>query len=357
MPFELHGCEQLNPIDDRMKKIFDGLVKDTTLELQVVPSRTSAVQQCQLFLPNGQNVLEVLTEKRDGLYTFPKPPQLKDGDKVFIRSAVNAKKLYVQRVKDNTAYDQMMDALLAHCTNSPQMMALPKTGKCCAAMYAGNDMEFYRVIVDEIADHENVKVHFVDFGVNITCHLSQLREIDTEFMELPRQVNECCLIDFVDVADVPETTRSQIELLIEDSNHQPIAYRMSLRNQLPNSVYVVDLINERKNDLHVSLSVYNLAMPRRYSKAPATKGANEIEKPPRAAATNRNNNWQNDRECDGAENQERFHEMSNDRQKERYGNRGSNDEASRYERNKQSKPRNENSKQTNNGSGKNYQNR
>lgn len=341
MPFELYGCKELGPIDDRLKKAFSALVtNDVLLELKVIPTKHSPFQQCELFLQDGRNVLKILKEKKTALSTYPNPPVLKDGDNVVIRSAINAKKFFVQRVKDQEKCEHMMDCLLAHCHNAPKMSVLPKKGDCCAAMFKNDAQEWYRVIVLNQIDDEHVHVYYVDYGFEVKCHLSVLREITPDFLELPCQAIECCLVDFETVTDVPKTTGPQIELAVERSDGKIRVYRTSLHNRLPDSVYVVELRDEDK-EMSLSHSVYKNTMPRRnnYAQKVTTK-VNEVEKPPRtmittAVSTNKPNNWPTVREVDGAESQDKFIEP-NERQKEqqRYGNNKDrqNDDNNRYDR-------------------------
>lgn len=360
MPFELHGCKHLHPIDDRLKTSFEKMIENETLELSVIASKNSPAQQCELFLSNGKNILDLLIENKNEFNSFSAAPHLQDGEYAMIRSVVSAKKFYVQRVNDTPAFDRMMDLLFADCNNKSKMTKLPSKNECCAAMHFRDNDEWYRAKVIDRIDNEHVKVLLVDFGHEMKCHLSQLREIKPEFMELPCQVIECCLADFVDVTDAPESTRSQMELLIDDSDKVPIAYKVILRKRIDNT-YVVDLFNEKK-DLHVSLSIYKLAMPRRpyASKSMNVSKATEVDKPSKIAPMNRNTTWPNVvRECDGAEHFEKFQEPI-ERHKERFDrNKDTNDDASaRYERVKQSKPRNiDNQKQSTNSPPKNYQNR
>lgn len=342
MPFELHRCKELGPIDNRLKKAFDKLVKDQTIELKVIPTTRSTVQQCELYRPDGQNVLHLLMEKKHELSSFPNPPHLKENDRVIIRFALTAKKFYVQRTKDVPIFDRMMDSLLAHCVMAPKMDSLPSKDFCCAAMVNGDINEFYRVIVKNQVDNEHVQVYVVDYGHEMKCHLSDLREITSNFLELPRQAIECCLADFEDIVELPETTHNKLELFMDDPNSVPNEYFVVMRRHTPNSPYVIDLTNETK-ETSVSLSVYKLAMPRRSfgNKAPTKPTTTvDIEKSPRAATTSRANNWPNVREIEGAETQERFNEAV-ERTKEQFGNRNQNVDHTRIER---AKPKIDNTK-------------
>lgn len=351
MPFQLHGCNELGTTDQRLNRYFETLISDKVLDLKVIPVNGAQVQQCEMFLPNGANVLHLLKEKKSQFFSYPNPPQLKDSDYVVLRYSKSAKQFYVQRHSDIPAYDSMMDALLEHCEHAPPMTSLPSNEKCCAAKFKD---EWYRAIVTHQTGPQKFALELVDFGFRVELPLSELRDIAPQFMELPRQAIECCLVDFENYSGVPDASIcAQLDMLVEDANNETIKYRAQIRRRLQNSVYVVELINE-KNDVRVSVSVYKNVMPlgpKPYNK-PLTKGVNEVEKPPRQAPQHRSNSYHNQREGDGAERPEKFVE-ANDRPRERY-NGSRNDDATRYER---SRSRNEHTKPVSNGTTKNYSNR
>lgn len=218
--------------------------------------------------------------------------------------------------------------------------------------------EWYRAIVLDTLDSKRVQVQFVDYGMEMVCQLSELREIASRFLELPRQAIECCLINFENVPDVSETTSTQMTMLIDDSNGQPIPYRAAVRRRSPGGVYILDLHDEKK-DLSVSLSMYKLAMPRRPYNNKSSKSAainnndatpNAMEKPMRPTPNSQTNGQhQMMREGDGAECQEKFHEVA-DVPKDRYASNKKatiNDDQFRPNRDRDSAPaapRNDNTK-------------
>lgn len=92
MSFQLYGIKELAGINDRLKAYFESLVaNDNVLDLKVVPSNNVQVQQCELYISNGQNVLNLLKQKKNELSSFSNAPQLKEGDKVVIRAALRVK--------------------------------------------------------------------------------------------------------------------------------------------------------------------------------------------------------------------------------------------------------------------------
>lgn len=317
--FQLYGCKELDLTNKRLIDYFSSIVcNENVLDLKVVQTNHIQVQQCELYIANGESVLDILKAKMTDLNTYPAASNLKNGDMVIMRTALNAKKFFVQRVAELEQFDRMMDDLFQFCSNAPQPKMLPIKGSCCAAMANGDKNEWYRAIVLDPIDTEHIQVQFVDYGMEMTCRLAELREMATRFLELPRQAIECCLVDFEAIDEVSETTSKQLSMLIDNSKGVPIPYKAIIRRPSSNGVYVLDLLDEAK-DLSVSLSVYKLAMPRRpynnnkLAKAAVTTTNNNnndvviVEKPMRPIPNNRTNG-QTMRECDGAESQEKFHE-------------------------------------------------
>lgn len=262
--FSLFDCKQLEPIDDKLKQYFVQLVRNVELELKVMPiDGPIYVQYCELFLKN-RSVLDLLKSKLLQMNSYPNVCRLVDDDFVIIRFVKTAKQFYVQRISDIPKYEQMMDRLLEHCHQAKPMTRMPKVGECCAAMLGTDNNEWFRVQVMETTDQHRAVVQFVDFGFVAECSLHQLREISPEFMKLPRQVTECCVIDFEKSDTVPDTTNKQLEMMAEDRNNERRKFRVSVRDRLPDSVFVVNLFDESESPtLNVSSSLCKLLMPRK----------------------------------------------------------------------------------------------
>lgn len=260
IPIQLAGIKQLEPIDERLNEYFKAITFKTELELKVLPSDNPQIQQCELFIgPNS--ILEMLLVKQAQSNKFSAHSGLNDGEYVIIRYAQTAKQFYLQRSIDIDIFDKMTDALLNSCAKISPMKKLPIEGKCCAAMYK-DDPYFYRAIVTKKIDARNVSVRLVDYGYDHNCELSQLREIDPSFFELPQQAIECCLVDFENVTDVSTTTGDQISMVISDKEGKPNQFRVSVRGRMENGVYLVDLRDEVAN-VNLSSSIYKHAMPRK----------------------------------------------------------------------------------------------
>lgn len=327
IPFQLAGCNALQPIDDKLKEYFKTITNNVDLELRVVPSDNPQLQQCELFI-NNKSVLDLLKEKRMASNSYLPPANLKDGDEIIIRYAKTAKRFYVSRCKDIPNYDVMMDRLQTYCAKAPKIKTLPPIGKCCALLHSDN--EYYRVIVRNQTDLEHVLIQLVDFGFEKSVELSKLREIDSTFLEIPRLAIECCLIDFENVEEVSETTGKQLEMIAEDE-HGRTKFRVILRNRLPNSVHLVDLRDEKKN-LNISISIYKLAMPRKpFNKrdsrenSSTEKSNGSIDTASKRSANENKNNRQHTQKADGAESPEKYTESRNERQNNKVNGDASND--------------------------------
>lgn len=274
--FSLSGTKQIEPIDDRLKEYFSNLVRDAELELKVMPlDGPMFVQYCDLFYKN-RNVLDMLKDKMLEFNSYPNPRQLTDGDQVIIRYVENVNSFFVQRTADCLKFDAMMDKLLVHCKLMEPMDKLPKMGLCCAALHVGDENEYYRVEVLQAMDNNRVRVVYVDYGQVAVLPLDQLKRISPEFMTLPRQINECCLVEFETNANISDNTRKQLEMMAEDRNNERKKFRVEVRDRTPKAVYVVNLYDDKETPpLNVSASLYKLSMPRKNygNSSKFTKGA------------------------------------------------------------------------------------
>lgn len=213
MPFHLSGCkEHLGQLDDKIKEYFKDLLNDNAMDVKVVPTNKIQVQECELYTGNGLSVLQLLIDKQREFNTYPNPPPLMDNDMVGIRYAITAKQFYVHRQKDTLQYNQMMDSLYMHCMNTTQMLTPPVKGQCCAMIY---ENDWYRVVVLDAVDPQQIQVQFVDYGNSMSCRLADLRHIPSEYLTLPRQAIECCLVDFEHVVEVPESTQRYVNTVLD----------------------------------------------------------------------------------------------------------------------------------------------
>lgn len=312
IPFQLSGCNKLEPIDDHIKAYFDELVTGKDLELKIIQSSNPQLQQCELFSAN-MNIFEALQQKKRELSTYPEPTGLSTDETVIIRYASSAKQFYVARTRDEQILDEMMDPLESYCMAVGPFKTLPAPGECCVVF---NKDEWYRAIVQHHIDPFKVHVKLVDYGCGLDSPLNQLRPINERFMRYPRQAIECCLIEFDQLDDsiVPASTASQIDMAA-DTNGKRTQFRTIVHHRLPNGVYVIDLREDVKK-LNLAGSIWRLSMPRKpYEKRLSSKGRDDSDKVSKVTAnTSRTSigslSDQSDvsqtRGCDGSEHLDRF---------------------------------------------------
>lgn len=281
--FSLFGWEQLEPMDDRIKEYFSNLVREAALEIKVMPmDKLTFVQYCELYYKEC-SVLQLLKDKIMEFNSYPAAPALANGDVVTIRYVKNVKNFHVQRVADVAIFDCMMDKLSMYGPRAIPLDKKPKVGLCCTATWPNDISEWYRTIVLRIIDPnaDRVEIEYVDYGIRAQVGFDKLRRIESEFLKLPRQVNECCLVDFEQVDSVPDSTRKQLEMLADDRNGERKHFRVEVHGRTPEGVTLLNLIDDSVVPAaNVSAAIYKNSMPRRIN----TNGNhnNNINPPARA---------------------------------------------------------------------------
>lgn len=323
MQYQLAGVDQLGPMNQRLTEYFTALTENADLELKVVPSDNMHIRQVELHICHN-NIFDMLMEKKNEFTTYPMAEPLKNDDRVFIRYTHTAKRFFVQRINDVKSFEGMMDRLFKHVTKAPGLETFPAKGTCCAAMVNDDAGEFYRAIVgDQIDKDSKINIFLVDYGYEAKVKKSDLRDLHPTFLELPRQAIECCLVDFENVPDVPTITAEQLEMLADDHGKRT-EFKVTVRNRLPSGLHIVDLRDETK-EVNVSISIYKLAMPRKsYNNKRDSKDSCYTDKASKSYVSSdsstsvrtvidRKTTQNGGRQCDGAESQEKFVEMINDR--------------------------------------------
>lgn len=261
--FTLYECKTIEPISEELELYFGDLMDNKDLEMKVMPhDRPGFIQYCELYIGEN-NLLNLLKKKRVESFNYPPVHALVDDDEVIIRCVETAKCFYVQRTASVTEYEAMMDELFAKSYTAQPMNELPNVGDCCAAIIAGDESEWYRVHVLEKINDRQVRVQYVDFGLIGICRRNQLKPIEKEFLKLPRQAIECCLIDFENVPEVTESTGKQLEMHAGDANGDRKKFRVTVHGRTRNSAFVVNLHNELNVPGGLSGLVYRHSTPRK----------------------------------------------------------------------------------------------
>lgn len=261
MRFTLSGCRELGESNDKLNKYFQSLVMEQELELVVKPlDGPPFVQYCDLY-HNGHNIFEKLKDMANDCPKFLAPPALVQDELVIIRFVESPKKFYVQQKSNLEKYDQMMDKLALYCQKAPPVAKL-QVGAVCATTY-GQDKDCYRVEIMELSnDRKTAAIKIVDFGISIETSVNTLKAITAEFLALPLQAIECCLEGFVDIPNLSDLSRDQLELLAEDAAGDRRNFKVKIKSQRNDPLLVLNLIDDSTYPvLDLSTRMFKLAMP------------------------------------------------------------------------------------------------
>ncbi len=207
-----------------------------------------------------QNAIENLPSGKSGttemLMKFTESAHLNDYDIVVIRYVESPKLFTVQQTKAIAEYDAMMDKLSDSCVTAPTIVK-PQIGMACAARY---ESEWYRAEIVAMSG-TNAMTRFVDYGNELTIAINQLKQMDDEFLVLPKQAISCCLFGFESL-DTTSTARDSFELLAENANGERRNLQVKIHGDV-NGIALVNLLdNTQVPILDVSMRLLELTLPR-----------------------------------------------------------------------------------------------
>ncbi|XP_074643884.1 protein tudor-like [Tubulanus polymorphus] len=105
---------------------------------------------------------------------------------------ISPTQFWVQCNSESDKLNQLMDDIDAHySSSSTQQISNVDVGLACVAKYSEDD-GWYRAEVTAV-DGQSVKVNYVDYGNSADIAKSDLRDVDSRFLDLPKQAIECCL--------------------------------------------------------------------------------------------------------------------------------------------------------------------
>lgn len=261
MRFTLSGCRELGQSNEKLNKYFQTLIMEHELELVVKPlDGPPFVQYCDLY-HNGYNIFEKLKDMANDCPKFVAPSPLVQDELVVIRFVESPKKFYVQQKSNLEKYDLMMDKLALYCQEAQPVPKL-QVGAVCATTY-GQDKDCYRVEIMELSNgNKTAAIKIVDFGIIIETSVNTLKAITAEFLALPLQAIECCLEGFVDIPNLSELSRDQLELLAEDAAGARRNFKVKIKSQRNDPLLVLNLIDDSTYPvLDLSTRMFKLAMP------------------------------------------------------------------------------------------------
>ncbi|KAJ6642393.1 Maternal protein tudor [Pseudolycoriella hygida] len=207
-------------------------------------------------------------------FKFLEPTSLSDDDSVIICYIETPKSFWVQQTKTVAEYNAMMDVLRRYCKTAP-MLTKPQIGMACAAYYE-KDQEWYRCEIIEI-HMNNVLTRFVDFGIEITTDMHNLKEINEESLMIPKQALRCCLIGFETTQNVAPTSSDRMEFLAETSIGERRHFRVKLHGHVDDCILLNLIDDSEVPALNVSTRMLQLSLPQNEFQKLMQKKVNEVE--------------------------------------------------------------------------------
>lgn len=265
--FALHGLF----LDPTLKKImhehFWNIVNQQVLELEVLPSKGSAIQYCNLFL-DGKNVIDIINETISAACNIQLPKnnitfaELKvcKGSKhnVLVSYIETVSHFYIHLYEHKDQLDNVMEKLNIYCENAEGLsIEHLQVNMPCAALYL-EDQIWYRAVILSLHDNK-IKVQYVDYGNCETVDISCLKLLSEELIScLEAQALLCCLTG-LDSINQNESTTTQLEMLcLEKILNMTVAYY-----DVNTGCAVVDLVDSNITPpLNVSKRIIELSSPR-----------------------------------------------------------------------------------------------
>lgn len=192
MRFCLSGVKRLEK-GPHLNEAFKQLVNGNVLTLRVVaPEGPPLIQYGELFMLDNKNVLDMLLANMKDKLQFKWLGMLPLGSKksVLVSYVDSCVKFFVQLSEKIDELNAVMEAVKAHCENSPSPGDLPMGAACCARF--PDDTNWYRARVRDTRRNKII-VAYVDYGNEQEVDVSDLRTITPELMRLPAQAMKCAL--------------------------------------------------------------------------------------------------------------------------------------------------------------------
>jgi Tudor domain len=235
-------------ISNDLKIRFDHLVRTCSLRLKVAPWQgPPLVQWCELF-DNEKSILESLLQFQNMKNCHFMPPiclNVGDQERAFVCYIHSPKQFYVQLKKFDSTFESMIDEMereLSKLTNNTPSEDTLKPGLAVAAMYEDNS--WYRGQIHQILK-DKVIVQFIDFGNYEKIAFQNLRFIPGQkYIDVAPQAVECCLKSFEYEDKDSDATRTQFELMVQNSDNQRKMMKLHVMGKIRDSILLVELFDE-----------------------------------------------------------------------------------------------------------------
>jgi tudor domain-containing protein 1/4/6/7 len=247
---------------------FEELVIEQTFVAQAVSLKTNNVLVLSLFQDATMTTLAVeplisagYLERTDDVlaYTQSGPNRSYASlqldkfsfEDVHISYCVSPNKFYCLLLKNSTALHKLTEELEITYREAPED-DYPLTSCCqdnpCCAKFSEDDIWYRAIITSESPSTSGeINVKFVDYGNSENVHISDLKELDDRFLELPMQALECTLYGIQPTNGKIEWPQDAIELFqaLTGEKHL-VCYLSNVANNVA-EVFLFDTSEETKD--------------------------------------------------------------------------------------------------------------
>ena len=106
---------------------------------------------------------------------------------------INIGKFFCQLTSMQDEFNKLQEKIQSHYSSLPvKAIAEPKIDNYCCAQFA-EDSLFYRGIIKRLNNSTSCDVYFIDYGNTETIALPMIKEVQSDFKELPAMAVECSL--------------------------------------------------------------------------------------------------------------------------------------------------------------------
>ncbi|KAK7866892.1 hypothetical protein R5R35_001635 [Gryllus longicercus] len=242
MRFCLAGIQNTN-FDEKAKRLFQELVTGETLTLEVVEPEGPPLKQYGNIYLNGENILQVLKEKRrefEKTKAYPPLPAIQPGRVVnvtvsYVESVDN---FYVQYEANAKSLQKIMSTMVDYCTISAAMVRPNELyiGMPVCALFSA-DQQWYRARILSVAG-DQITVFYVDYGNTDTVSLVSLRQMDSNLCQAQAQAVACSLSGYEAMSTSIEDVSNKFEELTLERK-----LTMKIVNRLSSGKLIVELHN------------------------------------------------------------------------------------------------------------------
>lgn len=281
IPCALAGAPRLRK---GANEFFTELVMNQKVLAVVRGSGTNNVTYVMLSLNDGRKISSLLvqqgfvatsTEQKPPLRQMPPTPPhfdisqlptstLTNGAQVMVSHVENPSSLWLQLGVQKTvdALNTLQQILLSPVEVQP-LSTLPSLGSLCVAKFSEDDC-WYRALVLEQLDSQQIRVRFIDYGNSSIVALSDTRPFMKELLTITPQTVECSLTGIEPIGG--ETWSSDAVSLLKQTQDSMLT--VSSVEQVEGNKYIVSLADGQRKSVSDYLLTAKLAVKAGASRLP-----------------------------------------------------------------------------------------